>query len=114
MSINIHFMAERDIQVLKTKKVEKQIKYFDCVVQTPTEITRKIIASQDPFQAYREYVLSSCKDYIEPVYADDDFFGLGDSIGEIVKNNGPECVKEFDEWLKTCEENGYIVSVEAW
>ena len=114
MSTNIHFEATRRIKVIKTGKVEDQTTYFKFVIQTPTVVTSKIMASIDPFQAYRDYVLEYCLDYEKPIYAEDDEFALDDPIGTEIRNDGPEHVKRFDDWLKSVEEAGYDVEVVAW
>lgn len=117
MSTNIHFEATRRIKVIKTGKVEDQTIYFKNVIQTPTVfsfVTNKIMASIDPFQAYRDYVLEYCLDYEEPIYAEDDVFCLEDPIGVEIRNDGPEHVKRFDDWLKSVEEAGYEVKAVAW
>ena len=113
MSTNIHFEATRRIKVIKTGKVEDQTIFFD-PVQTPTVVTNAIMASVDPFQAYRDYVLELCEDYEKPIYAEDDEFCLEDPIGVEIRNDGPEHVKRFDDWLKSVEEAGYEVKAVAW
>ena len=113
MSANIHFEAVRRIKVIKTGKVEDQTIYFKNVIQTPTVVTNAIMASVDPFQAYRDYVLELCEDYEEPIYAEDDEFCLEDPIGVEIRNDGPEHVKRFDDWLKSVEEAGYSVETVA-
>ena len=114
MSTNIHFEATRRIKVIKTGQIEDQTTFFKYKFQTPTDVTKKIMASVDPFQAYRDYVLETCEDYNAPIYAEDDEFALDDPIGTEVQNNGPEHVKRFDDWLKSVEEAGYDVKVVAW
>jgi len=62
MSMNIYLIAHRKIKVLKTNKIETQIKEID-VLQTPTNISRKIMASNDKMKEYKNWI----KDY----YSDD-------------------------------------------
>lgn len=94
MSANIHFEAVRRIKVIKTGKVEDQTIFFD-VVPTPTEMTHKIMDSDDPFQDYRDYWCD------EP-------------IGTRIRNDGLSLVKRFDDWLKFAEEAGYEVKPSAY
>lgn len=112
MSTNIHFEATRRIKVIKTGKVEYQTIFFD-PVQTPTVVTVAIMASVDPFQAYRDYVLELCEDYEEPIFDEDDFWGEN-PIGVEIRNDGPYLVERFNDWLKSVEEAGYDVEVVAW
>lgn len=109
MSTNIYFEGTRQIKVIKTGKVENQTIYFKYGIQTPTDVTKKIMGSAEPFQAYRDYVLEICEDYESPIYAEDDEFGLEDPIGVEIRNDGPEHVKRFNDWLKSVKEAGYDV-----
>ena len=108
MSMNIHFEATRQIKVIKTDKIEDQTIFFDAV-QTPTDVTYQIINSKDPFQAYRDYVLELCQDYEAEIFDPDDFW-CDNPIGKEIRNDGPELVQRFDDWLKSAEEAGYTVS----
>ena len=112
MSANIHFEAVRRIKVIKTGKVEDQTIFFDAV-PTPTEMTHKIMDSDDPFQAYRDYVPELCQDYEEPFYAEDDVW-CDEPIGTRICNDGLSLVKRFDDWLKFAEEAGYEVKPSAY
>lgn len=114
MSTNIHFVAHREINVVKTGKTQTQeIKFSEW--QTPTRVTREIMNSTDPIQAYKNYILTECsRDEELPIYAEDDVFGEGTPIGVDVYNNGKEHVAQFEEWLNMCEEEGYTVVAEAW
>lgn len=107
MSVNIAFEATRKIKVIKTGKIEDQTIFFDAI-QTPTKVTSRIMSSTDPFQAYRNYVLESCSDYEESIFADDDFW-CDEPIGVKVRNDGPVYVQQFDDWLTSVEEAGYDV-----
>lgn len=114
MSINIHFEGTRDILVIKTGKQDVQSVFFREVWQTPTKVTDKILKSEDPFQAYRDWVLENQEDQTEPMYADDDVFHTGPIVGYETFNYGKEHIKDFDGWLKMMEEDGYTVVAEGW
>lgn len=108
MSMNIAFEATRKIKVLKTDKIETQTTYFREVIQTPTNITYQIVNSKDPYQTYRDYVLEACQDYEAEIFDDDDLW-CERPLGREVRNNGPDYVKMFDEWLLAMQEAGYDV-----
>ena len=114
MSTNIHFIATREIKVVKTGKTTiQEIKFKEW--QTPTRVTREIIGSADPIQAYKDYILRECsRDEEQLIYAEDDIWGEHEPIGKTIYNDGKDHVAEFEEWLAMCEAEGYTVSAEAW
>ena len=115
MSTNIHFLATRDIIVVKTGQQDKQEIYFDPVWQTFTQVTRELMDSGDPIQGYKDYILRECsRDEILDVYAEDDYFEERGPVGTRVYNAGKEHVAEFEAWLEMCEEEGYTVIPEPW
>lgn len=114
MSTNIHFSASREIQVIKTGKISTQTIDFR-EWQTPTRVTWEIMRSEDPIQAYKDWILRECShDEEEDVFEEDDIFGEGEPIGKRIYNAGKEHIAEFEEWLKMCAEEGYVVATEAW
>jgi hypothetical protein len=113
MSINIHFTGTRDILVIKTGKQEVQDISFGLVLQTPSNITRKIMQSEDPFAAYRDWVLSEFTDETQEIYDDDDDW-CEKPIGYKTVNYGVEHVEEFNAWLQQANEAGYKVVAECW
>ncbi len=114
MSTNIHFESHRDILVIKTGKQEIQSARFKEVWQTPTSVTNKILKADDPFQAYRDWVMEGQEDRQEPIYAPGDLFHEGPVVGYETFNYGVEHLKDFDGWLKGMAEDGYTVTVEGW
>ena len=114
MSTNIHFIATREVQVLKTGIITTQeISFREW--QTPTRVTWEIMDSSDRVQAYKDWILRECShDEEEDVFAEDDIFGEDEPIGKRIYNAGKEHVAEFEEWIKMCEEEGYTVVAEAW
>lgn len=114
MSTNIHFEGTRQIIVVKTGKEETQSIRFKAVWQTPTAITNKILKAQDPFQAYRDWVMDGQEDQQEPLYAPDDVFHEGPIVGYETFNYGKEHLQDFDAWLKQATEDGYEIIAEGW
>lgn len=114
MSTNIHFIATREIRVVKTGMITTQeIKFNEW--QTPTRVTWEIMGSADRVQAYKDWILRECsRDEEFPVYAEDDIFGEGEPVGKEIYNAGKEHLAQFEEWLKMCDEEGYTVVAEAW
>jgi hypothetical protein len=114
MSTNIHFVATREIQVVKTGQIENQEDQYRYVWQTPTDVTRHIMAQADAIQAYRDWILSVNEDYEVDVYAEDDFFREKEPVGTETQNDGVYHLKEFDAWVESRREQGYEITAEAW
>lgn len=114
MSTNIHFIAHREVKVIKTGRVSVQEIQFD-EFQTPTRVTHEIMASEDRPQAYKDWVLRECSiDEEFDVFAEDDIWEEREPVGKQIFNAGKEHIEKFDEWLKMCEEEGFEVRAEAW
>jgi hypothetical protein len=114
MSMNIMITASRKITFKKKNgKRGGEIQTVEFrALQTPTQVTYDILASQDPAQTYIDWVLAECsRDVVEPVFAED--YLLGDSpTGTRVWNAGKEHVEEFRAWIEHVEEEGYTVKYE--
>ena len=114
MSTNIHWTAIREIKVIKTNRKSTQEIHFN-ELQTPTRVTWEIMASKDPAQTYKDWVLRECSvDEEFPIFAEDDVFGEKDPVGVEIYNAGKEHIEKFDAWLKMCEEEGFEVRPVAW
>ena len=114
MSTNIHFIAHREVKVIKTNRVSTQEIKFD-VFQTPTRVTHEIMTSEDRVQAYKAWVLREySQDHVINVFAEDDVWEERDPVGERIYNAGKEHIENFEAWLKMCEEEGFEVRAEAW
>ena len=113
MSTNFHIEATRQVQVLKTGKIETQRQYLE-VWQTPTKETDVIMSSENPLQAYFDWVLSISEDKVVPIYADNDIFQTNGPIGSEVKNFGKEHVEEIKMIVKKLESEGYEINYKAW
>lgn len=113
MSTNIHFLASREIYIPFLNKTEVQEIYFEQVWQTSTKETMMIQSSDNPIQAYTDWILTkNLTDEIN-VYEEDDYF-CDNPIGTKIHNYSEEHIEEFNKWLFWCKENGYSVTVECW
>lgn len=112
MSTNIHFVGTRDIQVIRSGHIETQEICFN-EWQTPSDVTRQIMASADPVQTYKAWVLSVSEDVEIDTYDKDDIFGENPT-GKEIHNYGREHVAEFDKWLEMCERECYTVVAQSW
>jgi hypothetical protein len=115
MSMNIYIYAVRKITFKKKdgKRGGSTQRDEFRALQTPTQVTYDIIESTNPDQTYIDWVLAECsRDEIEPVFAEDDIWQVGEPVGTRVWNHGKEHVEEFRAWIKNVEENGYTVKFE--
>ena len=115
MSMNIMITASRKITF--KKKDGKRASSVQTVefraFQTPTHVTKQILASKDPAQTYIDWVLAECSvDEEEPVFADDDIYGEGKPVGIEIYNAGKEHVEEFRSWIQQVEEDGFTLKFE--
>ena len=108
MSMNLHVMGIREVVVVNTGKSEMQIIDFD-LYQTPTNVTKKLLSSNDIAQAYRDWILKNKETFEEEVYADDDFFCEGEIIGYRTVCYQDEHIKQFDKFIKESKQEGYEI-----
>jgi hypothetical protein len=115
MSMNIVITATRKI-TFKKKNGKRSgavqtIKFN--AWQTPTVVTRAILASKDPKAVYLKWIEENCSSgYRIPVYADDDFLEEGEPISTRIYNPGQEHAEEFMQWCENAEEEGYTIKFE--
>ena len=111
MSMNINICAEGMVTFPSgiTKYSETS---FDCL-QTPTPVTEHIIASPDPIQAYKEWVLSIWdKDEPEETFdinTWDDSTGYYKSTGFIPYNRGKEHIEKLDNFITDAKLKGLTI-----
>ena len=110
MSMNVYIRAERKVQVIKTGKEVKQTSTFHAW-QTPTHVTREIVASPTPIEAYKNWVRETSHDYTENVYHEDDIWHEEPPIGTRVYNAGTDHINDLEQWIKECESEGYDIEV---
>lgn len=116
MSTNIHIIAKRLISFANGHRIqceEVQEVYVD-VWQTPTAATREMMASADPVQAYKDWVISRSQDRQEPVYADDDIFCEGEPVGTTTVNEGREHIARLEAEIAELAERGFMIEAESW
>lgn len=116
MSMNVHIFAERDA-IANNKKFIHTIEFN--AVQIPTEDTRKIVASDNPIEAYKEWIIAlNYPDIEEPIfdsYDDEMMFALGNynkPLKTEITNYGKTHLENLQEWLNECKDSGFIVKVE--
>ena len=115
MSMNVFILAEREVTFKKKNGVtgtDSQIVKF-AAWQTPTKDTYEIVGSDNPVQAYTDWVLKRARDEQVPVYDEKDCWAEGEPVGYEVYNAGKEHVQQFQEWIEEVEENGYTVKIEV-
>jgi len=113
MSTNVHLQGTRQVTVNKTGKNSIQTISVG-LLQTPSNISRTIIQSDDPKQVYFDWVMSISKDEVENVFAEDDIFEERAPISTKVYNIGKVHIKDVEEWISQNEEEGYSITWEAW
>jgi len=108
MSMNLHINCEGEITYPSGIK-KPHIESFNCS-QTPTTITNQILASLDPIQAYKDWIMSKYgKDEQEPIYdidewdIDTDYYKI---IGYKTYNWGREHCEELDKFINDATVRG--------
>lgn len=109
MSMNIHIIAFRKVYT-KSGRESEQSEFFNCY-QTPTVVSEAILDSDNPIQAYKEWVLSNGCDKEIVVYAEDDIFGENTPIGTDIVNYAKQHCEELDDWISKMEEEEYEIKV---
>lgn len=114
MSTNVAIIASREIFFKKKNKTQGQETQTICfnAIQTPTEVTHKIIESLSPLSSYKDFVKSLRQVELIPIFADDDLFGDGEPIGFQEYDWVEEHLKSLDAWIMHCEDQGFSISVE--
>jgi len=113
MSMNIIFVAQREVTVNRTGKTSVQEEEFDCVWQTPTNVSYDIKNSADPIQAYKDWVMTFSEDKEWPIYADDDIWCEKEPIGFDIINDAKYHIERLENWIKVMEEEGFTIQVEV-
>jgi hypothetical protein len=90
MSTNFHIYAVRDILVIKTNKKEQQYKNFKCL-QTPTSHTWIMMNSENPIEAYKEWVIASSDAWLSESH-----------------------LMELTIWINLAKNEGFDIRWEAW
>lgn len=112
MSMNVFISAEYPVRNLKTGAVRTLQEPFHAW-QTRTEDTYKIVRSDDPIQAYCDWVLSVSQEEQLERYAKDDTMSEGPVVGYDTYHPGKERVAERLEWVERMMSLGGTVKVEV-
>ena len=112
MSMNVFICAEYPVRNLKTGEVRTLEEPFDAW-QTSTEDTYKIVRSDDPIQAYCDWVLSVSEEESFERYAEDEIVCTGPVVGYDTYHPGKEHVAELLEWVERMKSLGGTVKVEV-
>ena len=116
MSINVHIRAERKISFKDKngkRRSDTQSIIFNCW-QTPSEVSRNIMASANPVDQYIEWVKSLAQVERIGIYADDDILCEGPIIGYDAYCAADEHIDKLKSWIAEAECDGYTVLVDAW
>ena len=113
--MNVYIFATRNITFKKKdgkRSGDVQTITFDAM-QTPTAVTREIVKSADPAQAYIDYIKSCSRPEQEPIYSPDDIFEEGPILGYNDYDWTVDHVQSFKDWLAEADDQGYSVKFET-
>lgn len=108
MSMNLHVDGTREVVAVKSMQKSTQRISFS-LYQTPTSVTRALLEAEDIAQAYRDWVLQDrCEETVE-VYEPGDIFQEREPIGFKTVCHEDDHIKDFDKFIKECEDGGYDI-----
>lgn len=112
--MNVYIVAEREVLVKKNGKFITDVQRirFDAA-QTSTIDTYNILQSEDPIEAYTDYIKSRSQIEKVPVYAIDDFLNERDPIYFEDYDWTVEHVKEFQKWVTEKRWQSYKIKFEV-
>lgn len=96
MSMNLHVCAKL---LADTKLGKKTITESFDLWQTPTDVTRECLASGNPLEGYKKWVIKDKLIVREPIFAPDDLFGEDDPIGHEDYCAADEHLESLDKWI---------------
>ena len=105
MNINLKAVIVGDF-VINSKSIKKKIhEMFDCV-QTPTNITKQILKSNNPYDEYVNFIKNRFDENQEIfIYAEDDYFEENEPVDSIIDNAGDEHIKTLNKFIS--DHNGW-------
>lgn len=118
MSMNLAIIVEKPMLDLTTNEKFIFEEYLD-IYQTPTDITRKLIQMDDPFEGYKEFVLEISDDEFDKVYhnPEDEFLVMAGYKEDdpslykiIVTNFDKEHITELENIINDRKKAGYTIS----
>ena len=111
--MNIDIIAEKEIMTDGDNLViDVQSDRFNAI-QTPTLVTYEIVRSENPVEAYIEYVKSRSNVEKIPVYAPDDIFGEKEPVGFKDYDWSIGHVEGFKAWIAEMKLQGYTIKFEV-
>jgi len=108
MSMNIEIKVVAKAIIIKTGEEFENVVDFN-VIQTPTDVTYKIMESENKMEEYENYVTSVSKDEEVPVFAEDDVFQEEEPVGYKTVNEGEEHLVELHNEVKYYTNKGYDI-----
>ena len=96
MSMNLHVCAKL---LADTKLGQKTIAESFNLWQTPTDVTRECLASGNPMEEYKKWVIKDKLIVREPIYARGDLFGEDGPIGYEEYCAADDHLESPDKWL---------------
>lgn len=111
MSMNLYVEASREVIVVKTGKKEIETCEYE-LWQTPTNVTRKALARDNPIEVYRKWVQGvHTAEYKEPIYDEKllNDYDVEKVIGYKTISFGEQHLKELASWIERIQESGYEI-----
>ena len=71
------------------------------LIQTPSDITEKILESPSVLKSYKEYITSLDLEEVIPVYSENDILQEGEVVDYDVIKTGEKHRKELDDFLES-------------
>jgi uncharacterized membrane protein len=101
MNIKLSAKIKADLKNDKNEIIETRI-IIDkfSTIQTPTEITKKILNSDNKIRTYIEYINERMnEDYIENIYSVDDIFEEDEPIAITKGNHATDHINELNDFI---------------
>lgn len=111
MSMNIYIKAVAEAKIIKTGELFDHTIYLP-VNQTPTEVTYRILNSENKMKEYEAYVLSISTDEKIPIFPSDDSFEEKNSIEYRKFNSGKKHLEELRHDIDFYTKKGYKIIFE--
>ena len=111
MSMNIQIKAVAKAMIIETgEEFDHSVNLP--VMQTPTEVTERIMNSENKIKEYENYIRSIFFEEEEPVFAEDDLFQEKEPIGYKTVNMGKEHLAELCNDITYYTNKGYEIVFE--
>tara|TARA_B100000700_G_scaffold252166_1_gene283513 strand:- start:1613 stop:1957 length:345 start_codon:yes stop_codon:yes gene_type:complete len=111
MSFNIQIRGKRNATVTVNGKTIEEVQTVNFNQwQTPTKVTEEILGSENPLQAYIDWVKKSWKDEVQYLDEEDKIW-LDTDKDYIVTNNAKEHLEELEKFLNEVKEGQYKLDI---